>query len=100
MRRIGRIRKKLAAMLSEAGFALIEPNDLCPMEGFWRMMRADVNRWEATFPTEETYTDGSHRDVLLRSWDTMTQCVEQGFTVEPSSDLPGEYWINAKEKVR
>lgn len=70
----GRVRVALAALLSKETGRQVNPEDVVPATGWWRTdCRADCYRWEiATGPSK----------LVLGSWDTMTECVRNGITVD------------------
>ncbi len=82
------IRERLCDMLREKGFTLVD-TDLLDAKGYWRMQ--DVYRW-STINVKVEVDEGSGlggRQVSIDSWDTMTKCVCNGFTL--SADTPYSY---------
>lgn len=68
-RRPGRVRSKLAGMLSERLGTYISPDDLREAAGFWRTSgKSEALRWEGP--------------KGIGSWNTMTDCVRYGFNIE------------------
>lgn len=85
-KRVGKTRKRLALKL-EAAFlaigevAMVEAEALRSAAGYWRTdYRADTYRWEGQCRVR--LSDGSWMAFGLDSWDTMTDCVRSGVTVE------------------
>lgn len=67
-KRIGKTRRKLAVMLSEVLGIHIDPADLHSAQGYWRTnVQSEALVWEGP--------NG------IGSWDSMTKCVKNGFTV-------------------
>lgn len=90
MARIGRLRKKVAELLShECGHA-IEPENVVPVTGFWKS--EDVYRWEVCQPVSE------NRVVMLGCWTSMADFVRDARNGITFSDLygncvdPKDYW--------
>lgn len=76
MRSPGRVRRKLAALLTEATGRQFSPEKLWPAEGWWRSSRSILNesyRWSA---------GSEDRLLVVDSYDTMTECVRRGIVIE------------------
>ena len=68
----GRVRHRLALMLSKALGTYIDPGDLQEAVGYWRTCPgSEALRWEAP---------GG-----IGSWSTMSDCVRYGFDIERGS---------------
>lgn len=95
MRKPGRIKTKMAQRLSEEltkkeGFQItIDPEDLWTQQGDYRKATWDLARWGALKKTVNP--KGINLHFSIHSWDTMTECLKKGFTVEGPGhkDLPG-----------
>lgn len=77
IRHIGRTRKRLAKLLSEATGLTFLPSKVYPVKGWARSSTAFYNdsfRWSAV-PEEK----GEH---MLDSYSTMTACVRYGFAIQ------------------
>jgi hypothetical protein len=72
-RHIGRIRIRLAEILSESLNLDCQPEDLSPTQGRYRVDKSwDVYAWEVFTQTKAGLT------FVAGSWDTMTDCVKAG----------------------
>lgn len=69
----GPVAHKLRELLSAQGFRVTL---LMPVSGHWKKRSTDVYRWQAHAVFEG-------REVNLSCWDTMTECVRRGITVDP-----------------
>ena len=92
----GRIRIRLAELLSvELGW-LIDPSDLWPQQGAWRTdVRLDVFRWEGLIPGDELIPHQKGRKVGVYCWDSMTDCVRYGVGAEMNRIGGLEVWALA-----
>ena len=71
---VGRVQRKLVALLQAEGFSSIE---ISVPQGHWRSSPyADVHRWEGSAVRAG---DGVRTNVY--SWETMTVCVKNGIQV-------------------
>lgn len=83
---VGRVRERLARMLEAAFTAIgeeasVQASELRPATGYWRTdHRADAFRWEGRCRVR--LKDGTWTVRGLDSWDTMTDCVRSGVTIE------------------
>lgn len=83
--RVGRVRKKLSAMLAEHGL-LIKPEHLDSQEGpLYRNPGNDLARWFGCASWHESLREERGWSCHLYSWDTMTDCVRHGFTLRPDT---------------
>lgn len=81
MKSAGKVRTKLAKLLTEALGFPVKADDIVAATGHWRTSKyADVLRWEGFV----TNANGSRRSI--GSWNTMTECVRNG--VEIQEDRP------------
>ncbi len=81
MKRPGRTRVKLAALLEAQGFR-VDPLDLRPAQGAWRTdKRLDTNPWEGigTAHNHPTFPEGWQ--IIFSGESTMTRCVRYGLQV-------------------
>jgi hypothetical protein len=76
-------REKLVELLSHLGFE-VHLEDIWEQSGDYRKNRWGGARWGA----HNVQRDNDVLKVQLCSWDTMTQCVRYGITVE-RGPLPG-----------
>jgi hypothetical protein len=67
--RPGRIREKLAALLTEATGRPFYARNIWGAEGYWRRASIDCYRWSAA---------ADDRGPILDSYDTMTECARCG----------------------
>lgn len=92
-RRPGRIKVKLAEMLSQSLGTFIDPYELRDAAGYWRTdRRSEALRWEGP--------------LGIGSWSTMSDCVRYGFDIEhgciAAPTTLGRGWpiaINAKQRT-
>ena len=78
---IGRVRLRLAAMLSVELGKFVPPEDITPRLGAWRTrVGLDVCRWEGRLPWP-----GYKEGAPVMCWDTMSECVRFGVGVERDS---------------
>lgn len=78
MRRPGRIREKLAALLTEATGRHFQASNVWPTMGWRRSSSSFTNdsfRWSAASEP------GTGACVVLDSYDTMTDCARRGITI-------------------
>jgi hypothetical protein len=85
-----RIRDKLENMLIDKGMTV---DHFWGATGQWRKSCMDVMRWEANCRR----SDG--RRIHIGSWDTMTECVRRGFTLDQEKE-PYEVMAYANEKTK
>lgn len=87
---VGRVRIKLAELLTEALKAEhipwkcreVEPDDLDPNQGYWRIdHRADVMRWTGTVYVQLA-EDAPWRGMPIGSWHTMSELIRKGVEVK------------------
>jgi hypothetical protein len=72
-RHIGRVRIRLAEILSECLGLDCQPEDLSPTQGEYRVSKShDIYAWEVFTQTKSGLT------FVAGSWDTMTDCVKAG----------------------
>jgi hypothetical protein len=72
-RHIGRVRIRLAEILSECLGLDCQPEDLSPTQGEYRVNKShDIYSWEVFTQTKAGLT------FVAGSWDTMTDCVKAG----------------------
>jgi hypothetical protein len=72
-RHIGRVRIRLAEILSECLELDCQPEDLSPTQGRYRIEKGwDIYSWEVFTRTKTGLT------FVAGSWDTMTDCVKAG----------------------
>ena len=74
-----KIRDRLENMLIDHGLTV---DNLWGVTGQWRKTIMDVQRWEADC------RDVEGRHVHVGSWYTMTECVRNGFTLQPDPTYP------------
>lgn len=96
-RRIGKIREKLCELLQAAGLSITGPECLWIQEGAYRSIHWDLARWGAKWeaPIEE---GGKPINHSIYSWDTMTECVKNGFTMSKQASLEWEIYANETVK--
>jgi len=85
IRHIGRVRKRLAKLLSEATGLTFQPSRVYPVEGWPRSSTHFYNdsfRWSAV-PDEKG-------ESMLDSYSTMTDCVRYGFTIQDQEVFANE----------
>jgi hypothetical protein len=101
MRRpVGRIRRRLAALLAEQGL-IVDPADLWVQESGYRGRKWDLARWGSN---HARWRDGIDQltgkpyayDIHLSSWSKMTDCVRHGISIGP--DNP--HWCVSVESRR
>jgi hypothetical protein len=97
---VGRIRKKLSAMLAEQGL-LIDPGLIDSQEGpLHRNPGNDLARWFClAMWREDLVPERGHLCCHLYSWDRMTDCVRYGFVIRPDSQ-EGWYMAEVSHKGR
>ncbi len=90
------IRERLCDMLREYGVVLTDEG-IVGVTGYWR--GADVFRWETTGAKVEVDPglglDG--HGIAIVSWNTMTACVHNGFTIV--KETPWWWEVHANEPV-
>lgn len=93
---VGRTRCRLAKLLTEVIGSPIDPEDLDAAQGYYRQQRSGQAAWSGII-----VVDGIKRTIC--SWDSMTECVRNGFTVQDSRGESGrfaDYEIHAKDRRR
>ncbi len=94
----GRVALKLKSMLEAEGF---EIDNLTAVQGWDRSNSgSDTYRWSAT---GELRADSRHNSrkfaiipVTIDSWDTMTKCTRNGFTIDVEQNKPWSFEVHAK----
>jgi hypothetical protein len=95
-RPVGRLRIKLAAMLSSAGL-LCDGEDIWIQEGVYRHVHWDLARWGAHCRGTVGRGLPETLGVNVHCWDTITECVRCGFTVgQEPRDGPTTFEVHAK----
>jgi hypothetical protein len=89
--RPGRVRTKLAELLTAAGYACTAEM-LRPQQGVWRTDdRFDVCRWEG-----EVVETKTARVFLIQSWSTMSDCVKSWLRIAPDERNYSYLTVEAK----
>lgn len=84
--KVGRIRKRLSAMLAEHGL-IIEPGLIDSQEGpLYRSPGNDLARWFCYAGWRDDLQSERGYGCHLSSWDRMTDCVRYGFTISFSKE--------------
>ena len=87
---IGKTREGLAEMLTRELGVLVIPEDVWPMQGYWRIQPLDVcvMRWEGIIEFGSFIGDDAR---TIGSWYTMTECVRHGIEIDKAdSDDPAQ----------
>lgn len=99
MKRPGRTRIKLAAMLTKAlteseGFAVeVDAEDIWQQEGDYRKTTWDLARWGVNLDVRNP--EGARIHLSVSSWDRMGDCI-RGLTITKTyRGLPGDRDVNA-----
>jgi hypothetical protein len=87
--RVGRVRERLAALISEATGCTVRPEDLSSQIPHYASPKWDCCSWDG----EGTNSLGL--PVHYSSWDTMTECVRNGIDVTKEDAF--QYEIHARE---
>ena len=90
---IGAIRWKLFDMLREAGVPIVSVDQFWMQEGFYRGKYCDLARWGAGFKVGSDFW-------RVYSWNTMTECVRNGFTVQYHAASEVEVYANPPKPKR
>ncbi len=87
---IGVVRWKLFEMLQEADIPIVSVSDFWMQEGGYRSKYWDLAKWGADFKST-----GEVLFWTVYSWDTMTACVRNGFSVQHHGKGSVEIHANA-----
>ncbi len=107
-RRPGRLRERLAALLREKGMD-IDAEDIIEARGWYRSSPySEAYRWEARGRAGTLTVENEHgrtlayrpdESVTVMSWDTMGECVRNGFSLSHfSQDLESMIDAHANER--
>lgn len=85
---------RLAELIAAQGYT-VAPEDLMPQTGAWRTdHRLDVCRWESV-----AFVDGNGRRWMVQCWDTMSDCVRYGVTIERDGRNPSYLEVSANRPM-